>query len=260
MPKGTGMRSAGLAVAAAHGLFALACGTVGVRLLLKFRRTHGLPEFYLGTGFCCMVASIGFLGASGLGRLPAGEVELVSLSVGLVLVWLAIFTQATFTWTVFRPHSAWAENAVLAIGACEAVIVGGALHALGGADPDVPSFEAVWLWMLLLRQPLAVVYAWTSAEAFIHWDMARRRERLGIGDSVVTNRFALWGWTGMVAWWTTGASTLTHLQGRGPFADPRAAAFLGLGGLAGAVLLYLAFLPPRWYVERVKARASRQAA
>lgn len=254
------MTSAQIGVAAANGLFVIACGGVGVRLLIQFGRTQALPEFYLGAGFCCMVGSLALLGASGLGRLAAGEVDLAALAIGLVLMWLAIFTQATFTWTVFRPKSALAENLVLAIGAGEALIVGGALHALGGADPELPSFQAAWFWTLLLRQPLALVYGWTSLEAFIQWVMARRRDRLGIGSPVVTDRFALWGWTAIIAGSSTAVSTWLHLQGRSPFADPWAAAFLGLSGLVGAILLYLAFLPPRWYLRRVEARALRRYA
>ena len=78
-------------------------------------------------------------------------------------------------------------------------------------------------------------------------------EAVGIGDRVVSNRLALWAANGLVSLSCALVSGLLHLQGRGPLADPRAATVLGLGGVAGAALLYLAFIPPRWYLRRVTA-------
>lgn len=243
-------------VAAANGLLVVAIGITSVRLLILSRRTQQLPEFYLGAGFACMVLSIPFMGFSGVGRLAAGEVDLLLLAVGLVLLWLSFGTQAAFTWTAFRPRAAWAENLVLAIGSGQAVITGGVLHALGSAPLDTPSFEAAQPWMQALRVPIGVVYLWTSIEAWVQYAMARRRNRIGLGDPVTTNRILLWALNSGVGVLAVAVSALLHLQARGPFADPRAALAIGLAGLAGAVILYLAFMPPAWYLRRVHARTA----
>ncbi len=249
------MGSALLAVAAANALFVVACGTVSVRLLMLSRRTQQLPEFYLGAGFSCMVVSLPFMGLSGLGRATAGDVDLLLLAVGLLLFWLAVSTQAAFTWTAFRPRAAWAENLVLGIGATQAVLTGGALYALGAAPPDTPSFDAAFHWMQFLRVPIGVVYLWTSIESWLQYAMARRRNRIGLGDPVTTDRILLWAINSLLGVVTVVVSTLLHLDSRGPFADPRAAIALGVSGLIGAFVLYLAFMPPAWYLRRVHARS-----
>jgi hypothetical protein len=245
-------------VAGANALFVIACGIVSIRLLVLSRRTQQLPEFYLGAGFSAMVVSIPLMGISGLGRLSAGEIDFLTLALGLLLLWLSISTQAAFTWTAFRPRSSWAEHAVMTIAASEAVIVAGALHALGSAPHATPSFEAVYDWMFHLRIPLGIVYAWTMLESLQQYRMARRRNRIGLGDAVTTNRLLLWTLNSAVGVFTVTLSALLHLQKKGPFADPHAAAALGAAGLTGATLLYAAFMPPDWYLRWVRAQASER--
>jgi hypothetical protein len=89
--------------------------------------------------------------------------------------------------------------------------------------------------------------------------MARRRSRIGLGDPITTNRLLLWTCNSMVGIVAISISSLLHLQNRGPFADVRAAAALGIAGLAGAILLYLAFMPPRWYLRYLELRSSEVA-
>jgi len=249
------MNNAQILVAAANALFVIACGIVSVRLLILSRRTQQLPEFYLGAGFSAMVVAIPLMGVSGLGRLTAGEIDFLTLSLGLLLLWLSISTQAAFTWTAFRPRSAWAEYLVMSIAASEAVIVGGAMHSLGAAPLTTPSFVAVYDWMFWLRVPLGIVYVWTALESAQQYRMARRRNRIGLGDPVTTNRLLLWTANSLVGVFTVSLSALLHMQKKGPFADPHAAAAMGLSGLAGAVLLYLAFMPPARYLRMLRASA-----
>jgi hypothetical protein len=246
-----------LLVAAANGLFALACGTVGVRLLLLARRSHQLPELYLGLGFCCMVAAVGVLGASGLGRETVGEVDLLLLAVGLALLWFSITAQAAFTWKTFRSSCGWAEILVLSIGAAEALVVGGVLHSLGSAERSVSNFEAAHSWLALLRLPLGASYLWTCVEALLEYGMARRRQHLGLGDPVVTNRLLLWALTSSTGVFSIFLGTTLHLAGKGPFADPVAAGCMAMGGFVAASLLWLAFIPPARYERWISARAAR---
>lgn len=253
------MASSLLLVAVANLLFVVACGTVGVRLLLLSRRTQEQPEFYLGLGFCCLVLGLPILGLSGLGRLAAGDLNLFGIALGMALLWLGITTQSAFTWKAFRPEAAWGEAIVLGIGAAEAVIVGGALDALGAAASETPSFEAARTWMFWLRIPLLVAYGWSALESLHQHVLARRRGRLGIGDPVVTNRLLVWGMAAVVGFVSVVASSAMHLRGQGPLADPLAAATLAVTGFAGAVLLYLAFLPPLWYLRMIARRGATEA-
>jgi hypothetical protein len=50
-----------------------------------------------------------------------------------------------------------------------------------------------------------------------------------------------------------------HLRGQSPLADPFAATALAVAGFAGAVLLYLAFLPPSWYRRMIAAQTAERA-
>lgn len=244
----------------ANALFILACGVIGLRLLLLSRRTHALPEFYLGLGLTCMVAAFAALGASGLGRETAGDVNLALTAVGMALLWLSITSQVAFTWKTFRADSAWAELLVMSIGAVEAVAVGGLLYALGAAERATPSFEAARDWTSILRLPMLLGYAWAGVEAWHQLRRARRRDALGLGDPIVTNRFLLWASMSFCALAGSAVSMGLHLAGKGPLADPLAAGVLALAGAGAGVLLWLAFLPPAWYSRFISQRAARVGA
>jgi hypothetical protein len=98
---------------------------------------------------------------------------------------------------------------------------------------------------------------WAFVESVRYHGMMRRRLRLDLADPVVTDRFRLYAVAtlsgvitntiGWVFWWQ-GLEMLTH---------PVGAPLLAILGANSAVFMWLAFLPPRAYVARVRARAAR---
>jgi hypothetical protein len=145
---------------------------------------------------------------------------------------------------------------VASIAAFEAFVCASCFLALTSADPASPAFEASARWVLLLRIPVGVMYFWTGLEGFLAYRMARRREALGFADPVVTNRLLLWCWVGWASCANNGVATLLHVQGKSPTTDPFAAMVLSLGGSMGALLLYLAFLPPKRYLRFIERRGA----
>ena len=110
-----------------------------------------------------------------------------------------------------------------------------------------------WPWI-----PAAITLSmgWAFVECARYHLMLRRRLRLDLADPVVTDRFRLYAVgtllgliTNVVGWvfWCFGLEMLT---------DPLGAPLLGLLGAGSAVYMWLAFLPPRAYLARVKARAA----
>jgi hypothetical protein len=86
---------------------------------------------------------------------------------------------------------------------------------------------------------------WAFAECGRYHLLLRRRRRLDLADPVVTDRYRLYA-VGWVFWWS-GLEMLT---------DPVGAPLLGLLGASSAVYIWLAFLPPRAYLARVRAQAA----
>lgn len=238
-----------------NGLFALAGGVVGVRLLLLARRTEGLPEGLLGFGFLGLVVAIPLVGIAGMGRATVAELQFELVVAGMLLLWAAAACQTAFTWLTFRPRAGWAKALVIGLAAGEACIVAGVFHAFLMAPGDVHSFAAAGSWTFWIRVPLLVNYGWTAVESLLQYRMARRRAALGLGSAVVRNRFLLFGMVGLSAAATTAVSSVLHLQGMAPTAHPLAAAVMATGGSTAAVLLYLAFMPPRAYRRFLARRA-----
>lgn len=101
------------------------------------------------------------------------------------------------------------------------------------------------------------VYLWSSAESLHYYGRMRRRQRVGLADAVVTNRFFVWGF-GSAA----GASVLAGLLANSLVAGSEAvaSALISASGLVSTLTGWLAFAPPsayrRWLTGRSKpARA-----
>lgn len=91
--------------------------------------------------------------------------------------------------------------------------------------------------------------------------MMKRRDPLGLGDPVVTNRFCLWGIGAGAAFAGSLFGTLvTFSTGRPIDAVPTVSLVVSMHGLAAAVAMWLAVLPPRAYLAFVANRARTGAA
>jgi hypothetical protein len=241
-------------------LFIVTVTGVGVRMLLLARRSHGRPELLMGTGMV-LVGAIGYPGgiASGFGR-PVHDL-ILPLWLGSALVTQAGITLIyAFTWQVFRPETRWGR-ALVVIGAASMLggLVGAAV-AMVGAPPDASSSLVARDWMFLSMVGYSGCFLWSAIEGLVQYRMARRRVAIGLADPVVANRFWLWGLFGLAA---TGVNVVSAI-GNGLGVDPSRTPFvlvpMGVLGFVASAVMYLAFLPPPWYLGFVRARTAPRRA
>jgi hypothetical protein len=231
------------------GAFTLVCLLIGLRLLILSARTRQLPELLVGAGLFLM-AGIGYP-LSSIARQAPGLAPDVRAGLGLLgalFVVIGVCSNTAFTWLLFRRDVVWARALLLAV-----MLLGAGLFAAesiaGSWDTGSTFF---WPWI-----PAAITLSmgWAFVECGRYHLMLRRRLRLDLADPVVTDRFRLYAAgtllgliTNVVGWcfWWFGREMLT---------DPVGAPLLGLLGASSAVYMWLAFLPPRAYLSRVRARA-----
>src|SRR5262245_52830985 len=88
--------------------YTVVSGVVGVRLLIRPRRSHGLPE---------LLAGLAYIGAPALGypmaivasAMPHEGIAIPMYVVGEILLVSGCCSFLFFTVTVFRPNAAWAK-------------------------------------------------------------------------------------------------------------------------------------------------------
>jgi hypothetical protein len=101
-----------------------------------------------------------------------------------------------------------------------------------------------------------VAYGWTAWESLRYHGLMRRRVRLGLADPEVSNRFLLWGLMSVFVIAGILLNTIAMARGIRVFQSPSILLASSTTGLAQAVLLVLAFLPPRFYSSWVRGRAA----
>jgi len=250
------MDSAHIGVGVANLLFIATCGVVGVRLLLLARRTREQPELFLGAGLCCYVTGIPILAFSGLGRAAVDDVNFAIAVSGLSVFGAGVVAQAAFTWKTFRPAAGWAAGAVLAVALCEVFVTAGYFNALFSAPPGTASQGASGWWVVGLVVPMTCVSWWSCGEALHQYGMARKRQAIGLGDAVVTNRLLLWAFVGFFAGLSNCVVSTLQIRGMAVTADPVAAGTMAAFATVSALGLYLVFMPPPAYVRFIERRAA----
>jgi hypothetical protein len=233
------------------------CGVslaVGARLLLLWRRTHGLPELLLGLGVI-LTAGLGYglmIGTS-LVRMAVGEPGFV-LTCTNTVGWLLHDTGVTlvvgFVLHVFRPRVRWARLvacllvAVLWLGLLLYGLEGGFSHGRSEGFGFWVSFAAIGVYPL-----------WGAVEAFLYWRRMQRRREIGLADPVLTNRFLLWSvasiCTAGAVWSVTFPALLGLPQERQLELLPVTLLVTALFGTGAVSAYWLAFFPPGWYAARL---------
>jgi hypothetical protein len=231
------------------GAYALVAFVIGLRLLLLALRTRRLPELLVGAGVLCL-AGLGYPLSAVVREAPelAGSVRGALGAAAGLLAAIGVTANTGFTWVLFRRGVRWAA-ALFGGVACLAAALFAAQSLRGGWDHG----ETFWGWLPI---GITLSFGWGFLECGRYHLLLRRRLRLGLADPVVTDRFALYaGATGLgvltnlvgwVFWWRE-LEMLTH---------PLGAALLFALGSTSSVLMLLAFLPPRAYLARLRARAS----
>ena len=235
--------------------FVLVGTAVGLRLLWLARRTGQLPELAIGAALL-VISAVGYplvilsgapgvvAPAKGLRMMVAGT---VAMNAGFVLLLL-------FTWSVFRRDAAWARALVGAMGVAYLVHAVGNATVMLGLDSPSQMMTGNRTWMIVGQLLNAITFGWVMVEGLRYWTMLRRRLALGIGDPVTTNRFFLWGFGGLCSMGTNLVSSWGILRQVDFFQAPGLQAAVALLAVASCIAQYLAFLPPRAYVERLRRR------
>jgi hypothetical protein len=219
-----------------------------LRLLRLNRRTGERPELLLGLYF-------GFSGAYyfvynlpnlfGLAPWPTATEWMIEW-----IYVLGVLPFLFFIRSVFRPDRAWAGGLV---GFCLVLLLGGTV--LGAVDGrgvysfDNPGFLTQWVGY-------TAPAAWLCWEALLSRLGAKRRARLGLCEPVVANRYlllALFGGFQVLACLAdlSFAADISGNQAVSLISD----ALLGSSEIASVAVLWLAFIPPRFYTNWITRRA-----
>jgi hypothetical protein len=230
------------------GAFTLVCFVVGLRLLGLAARTRKLPELLIGGSMLCL-AGLGYplsAVAREAASLPEGVRAGLGTLAGLLAV-LGLVANTAFTWVLFRRGALWASALVLCVGLGSAGLF--AAQTLAGNWTRGALF---WGW---LPFGITLSFGWACLECGRYHLLLRRRLRIGLADPIVTDRFGLYAaatclavvtnLVGQVYWWL-GVEMLT---------DELGSFLLLVLGAGSTVLMWLAFLPPRAYLERVRLRS-----
>lgn len=137
-----------------------------------------------------------------------------------------------------------------------AVAAFGRIGELASADRALVAAVVGRGWSLTVAVLSVLCYAWLGLEGLLEWRKSRRRLALGLVDPVVSNRFLMWGVFGVSTTMLSGFTLALQLAG-GPSSSSKVGdVALAVFGLASSAAVMLAFVPPRRYVERIRARAA----
>lgn len=234
---------------------------VGIRLLMLWHRTRQLPELLIGIG----VLGIGPVGFGALmagmtmiarGAAPDGLAVECVLALGSATVIAGVVAKCIFNWQVYRPDSAAARAVTVGV---TAGLIGLYIHS-GWTRGFVPAQTVDGFSLLQTTLQVGALF-WGSGEALHYWRRMRRRAALGLADPVVTNRFVLWAFGAGAAGLGTAIGTVASwLIGMPSLQIPWVVASSSAHGMAAAIAMWLAFLPPRAYTNWIRSNAAATAA
>jgi hypothetical protein len=134
------------------------------------------------------------------------------------------------------------------------IALAAAWRALSLAGPDEHSVQVVAGELLVCFAGYGGCFVWSALESFQQYRMARRRQLLGLADPVVVSRFWLWTCYSLAATGIMAANALGVLLGHDISTSPVVLLPAGLLGFAASAAMYFAFLPPGWYLARLRAQ------
>lgn len=220
---------------------------VGIRLFALSRRTCGRPEYLLALHYLCSGVSYflyQFPGTPGTYLMWVLIAARVIYSVGIVPLLL-------FTRDVFRCDSRWA-NALVWTNAL--VLFSGVFFSTLDGDIEGLIISSVWFWCDWIGY--TAPYIWISVEALIAYSAARKRQRVGLCEPEVPNRYLLWALFGIFATLAGIALIPLYLEYATTEVWPRWGDYAS-GGLEAiaTVMLWFVFFPPAFYQRWVNRAA-----
>jgi len=251
--------TAGVVLGISQAAYLVAMLTLGVRLLLLTRRTRELPELLLAAHFllCCTLGYALQGGGHVLALAPAASRSLVAtlLVIGHGASAIGVAAVLWFNYRVFRRGTTLGRM-LLACGL--GVLLTGYVGYLASGGPRDGLPRGFWFWWLYAGYTGASL--WTLAEPLLFLAVLRRRQRVGLADPVLVDRFLLWG-LGSVARFAMlaiGAVSMLMLGGSAAaLARVVGPTFLAtsVAGLCVAGAYWLAFFPPPVYRRAVARQA-----
>jgi len=224
---------------------------VGVRLLLLWRRTRQLPELLMAigvlgigpVGFGCMLT--GVLTTSNPGFSNA------SFALGMIASASGVLAKCVFNWTVYRRSSIFAMTVTVAVAATLLGLLG--LHVMNGQW--APSGAMAWDSLARSSTQVACLL-WGSTESMLYWSKMKKRQKLGMADAVIVDRFLMWGLGAGFAGFGTGLGVVAEIIiGVPSLQIPWVVSSSSFFGFVAAVAIYLAFVPPARYIAFIRGRA-----
>jgi hypothetical protein len=239
--------------------YTIASCVVGARLLVRARRSRGVPELLAGLTYLC-APGLGYPLGIVSDQIPNRALALPMNLVGEVLLVSGLSCYLFFTVRVFRRSSPWARASAW-LGTAALLYAGLATEYAVIAYPDPEeAFAHSHAPLATLLVVLLVTFGWTGLEGVRYYGMMRKRMALGLADAVVTNRFLLWGLNGLVSVAWIGVCVVLIAVGENPGMNGIGIAVTSAGGLGNTILLLLIFIPPAGYSRWIERWSARGAA
>ncbi len=223
----------------------VACVGVGARLLWLAARTRELPELCLGSAFV-LLGGLGYPLAIAARAGWFGDDATAWLTAALAAQNGAALAVYLMNARVFHAGERPVELAVwtVAVGFVASMCGSWAVGLAEAVDQGPWYYLGFWL--------RAGAFLWAAADSTAYSLQLRRRLALGLADPVVVDRFRLWS----IATIAISLGFAVFLAGRlVPDASPTSGWVLATtsgASAVSAVAMWLAFVPPRRYLERVR--------
>lgn len=236
----TGLLGAGIAV------MILADAVVGTRLVWLASRTRRLPELGLG-GSLLLLGAIGYplsiAARSGGGGSPEADAAWLGAALGFQNLGCAAMAVATLA--TFRPRVGWGRALT---GLCALLLLGSwGVQLATGDFANRPGASAAY-WVGFAGRVLPFV--WAAVESWRYHALLRRRLQVGLAEPAVTDRFRLWAISASGVVCAFAVFLVGILAGLEVATSPWVLVPTSVVGCISGVTLWLAFLPPAWYLRR----------
>ena len=241
-------------------LFVGILGTVGLRLVLLWRRTREIPEMSLGFGLVIVSLS---MPVSAIGRAPATAMEplgRICFAGGLALAVTGIALMVFFNYWVFRRGTAWAKALLVLMGALLVTSIAYMSVANFQGDSVLEIKTVMRPGTLTLMVTILACFAWAALESFRYHAALRRQLVLGLADPVAANRFLLWGVAGATCSILMAVIIACVLTGMTILREPIPLLAIAACGVIMSASWYLTFFAPPGYQRFIRERAARSPA